>query len=72
MILKDAPFLISTHSFLVRNNKATYTYAITLFRQLGYIYLSKSSDIPCTYPHWISKGYQEVQTYKPAVSELGF
>ena len=39
MILKDAPFLISTHSFLLRNNKATYTYAVTLFRQLGYIYI---------------------------------
>ena len=38
----------------------TYTYAVTLFRQLGYIYLSKSSDIPCTYPHRISKGYQDI------------
>ena len=44
MKLKDAPFLISTHSYLLRNNKATYTYAVNLFRQLGYIYLSKSSN----------------------------
>ena len=49
MILKDAPFLISTYSFVLRSNKATYTYAITLFRQLGYIYMLQSSDIPCTY-----------------------
>jgi hypothetical protein len=28
MILKDAANLIRTHSFLFRNNKATYTYAI--------------------------------------------
>ena len=32
MILKDAPFLISTHSFVLRNNKATYTYTVNLFR----------------------------------------
>jgi hypothetical protein len=30
------------------NNKAAYTYAVNLFRQLGYIYLSKSSNMPCT------------------------
>ena len=48
MKLKDAPFLISTHSFVLGNNKAAYTYAVNLVRQLGYIYLSKSSNMPCT------------------------
>ena len=39
MKLKDAPFLISMHSFLLRSNKATYTFAVNLFRKLGYIYI---------------------------------